>query len=98
MISRFFLFAPFATLTSMSEVDKKLFPADAREFDWDKFIYIYYAGLRVHALGDPLDTWPESKKRLKLLKYIHYTFSYTTIAVICLLLYFFIAKSIWPNL
>lgn len=76
----------------MSEADKKVFPADAKKFDWDKFIYLYYAGLRVHALGDPLETWPDSKRRLKLLKYIHYTFSYTAIAMIALLLYYFVKK------
>lgn len=81
----------------MTDADKKVFPADARKFEWDKFIYLYYAGLRVHALGDPLETWPESKKRLKLLKFIHYSFSYATLAVICLLLYIYVAK-IWLNL
>lgn len=81
----------------MSDADKKVFPADARKFDWDKFIYLYYAGLRVHALGDPLDTWPQSKRRLKLLKFIHYTLIYATVVAICLLLYFYVVKT-WLNI
>lgn len=76
----------------MNDADKKVFPADSKKFDWDKFIYLYYAGLRVHALGDPLETWPESKRRLKLLKIIHYTLKYAIIGVICLLLYFLVVK------
>lgn len=79
---------------SMSDADKKVFPGDAKQFDWDKFIYLYYAGLRVHALGDSLDTWPESKRRLKLLKFVHYTLTYISIIAVCLLLYFYVVKTL----
>lgn len=78
----------------MSDADKKVFPADATKFKWDKFVYLYYAGLRVHALGDPLDTWPQSKQRLKLLKVIHYTLIYATFAAIGILLYFYVMKTL----
>lgn len=76
----------------MSDVDKKLFPSDARKFEWTKYLFAYYAGMRVYVLMDPLDTYHQSKIKLRKLKYIHYTLKYTFISSLILLLYVFVLK------
>lgn len=76
----------------MSDVDKKLFPADSRDFEWHKFIYAYFVGMRVYVLMDPLDTFVKSRTKLRKLKYIHYTLKYSFITVLALLIYVFILK------
>lgn len=76
----------------MSEVDKKLFPSDSRNFVWTKFIYSYYAGMRVYVLLDPMETFPKSKIKLRKLKYVHYTLKYSFISILVLILYFFVVK------
>lgn len=76
----------------MTDVDKKLFPSDSRNFEWHKFIYAYFAGMRVYVLMDPLDTFPKSKIKLRKLKYIHYTLKYSFIIILVLILYAFVLK------
>lgn len=92
----FFFFPPthFAIACSMSDVDKKLFPSDSRNFVWTKFLFAYYAGMRVYVLLDPLETFPKSKIKLRKLKYIHYTLKYSLIGVVMVLVYAFIVKRI----
>lgn len=81
----------------MSEVDKKLFPADSRTFDWVKFRYAYFVGIRVYIMGDPLDTFPQSKQKLRKLKYIHYTLKYTLISVAIGLMYILLLKPLFDS-
>lgn len=78
----------------MSDVDKKLFPADSRNFDWIKFRYPYFVGMRVYVIGDPmeLELFKKSKVKLHKLKYIHYTLKYTLITISIWLLYILIVK------
>lgn len=76
----------------MSDVDKKVFPADARTFEWVKFVYAYYAGMRVYVLDDPMETFPQSKAKLRKLKYIHYTLKYSFFSTLILLFYVFVVK------
>lgn len=76
----------------MSDVDKKLFPSDSRNFVWTNFIFAYYAGMRVYVLMDPLETFPKSKIKLRKLKYIHYTLKYSLIGILALVLYFYVVK------
>lgn len=82
----------------MSDVDKKLFPSDSRNFEWTKFLYAYFAGMRVYVLLDPLDTYPQSKIKLRKLKYIHYTLKYSFISILILLLYVFVLKRLFDLL
>lgn len=77
----------------MSEMDKHLFPADSRTFDWTKFRYPYFVGMRVYVLDDPLETFPKSKLKLRKLKYIHYTIKSTFIAFAIFLLYILIKNT-----
>lgn len=81
----------------MTDVDKKLFPSDSKNFDWPKFIFPYYAGLRQYVLMDPLETYPESQIKLRKLKYIHYTLKYSFISIMLWLLYIFVLKK-WFDL
>lgn len=76
----------------MSDVDKKLFPSDSRNFDWSKFIYPYFAGLREHVILDPLETYPRSQLKLRKLKHIHYTLKYSFISIMVGLLYAFVLR------
>ncbi|XP_031621105.1 fatty acyl-CoA reductase wat-like [Contarinia nasturtii] len=76
----------------MTDVDKKLFPSDSRNFEWHKFIYAYFAGMRVYVLMDPLETFPKSKLKLRKLKYIHYTLKYSFITILVLILYAYVLK------
>lgn len=78
----------------MTDVDKRLFPADSRNFNWQKFIYPYFSGMRVYVLLDPMDTYSKSKKKLRKLKYIHYTFKFLLITILIVLLYILIIKRI----
>lgn len=82
----------------MTDVDRKLFPADSRNFDWYKFIYPYFAGLRRFVLRDPIETYPQSKAKLRKLKFIHYTIKYSFISIVMLLLYVLLLKYIVPML
>lgn len=75
----------------MSDADKKLFPADVRDFNWTKFHFLYYVGLRVYALDDPLETWSQSRNRLRKLRFIHFMLKYFLLAI-GLLLSFILLK------
>lgn len=79
----------------MSDVDRKLFPADSRTFDWVKFRYAYFVGIRVYVMDDPLDTFPRSKQKLRKLKYIHYTLKYTLISLAIWLMYILLMKPLF---
>lgn len=78
----------------MSDVDKRLFPADARNLNWNKFIYPYFAGMRVYVLLDSLDTYAKSKTYLRKLKYIHYTVKYFFFSLLIWLFYILIVKQL----
>lgn len=66
----------------MSDIDRKLFPFDTENFDWVKFTDTSVYTFRSLLLKEQPDTIPQAKRRLKILKAIHYTF----ITVIVLLL------------
>ncbi|XP_055327144.1 fatty acyl-CoA reductase wat-like isoform X1 [Sitodiplosis mosellana] len=76
----------------MTDVDKKLFPSDSRNFEWNNFLYAYFAGMRVYVLMDPLETFPKSRAKLRKLKYIHYTLKYSFFTILVLLFYVFVLK------
>lgn len=85
----------FSIACSMSDVDKRLFPADSRTFEWHKFLYAYYAGMRVYVLMDPLETFPQSKAKLRKLKYIHFTLKYSFLIILVLIIYAFVLKRLF---
>lgn len=82
----------------MSDLDKKIFPADSRNFDWIKFRYPYFVGMRVYVMDDPLETFPQSKIKLRKLRIIHFTLKYTLIILSIILLYFILVKPLFNSL
>lgn len=81
----------------MTDVDKQLFPADSRDFNWNIFLYPYFAGLRVYMLSDPLTTWKKSYNRYKLLKFIHFTLLGLFYTLLLLLIYYILYRKIFYN-
>lgn len=79
----------------MSDADKQLFPADCREFEWHKFHFPYYAGLRVYAMEDPIESWPRSRKWVSLLRNIHYIVKSISVLAMALLLYFYVLQRLF---
>lgn len=64
--------------------DKKLFDFNLDNFDWDDYFRYYTRGGRVYLLKDPMDTLPQGRRKLKLLKIAHYS--------LCAVLLFFFYK------
>lgn len=68
----------------MTEYDQKYYICDPRVVNWKKYYIIYLIGARKHLLMDSFDNYKEAGKRMKRLKYLHYTLKYA-----CILLFLF---------
>ncbi|KAJ8919471.1 hypothetical protein NQ315_016571 [Exocentrus adspersus] len=54
-----------SVINSMSEEDRKLFPCDLRNLDWEKYMERLVIGTRIYLLKDPMDTLPQARKNLR---------------------------------
>lgn len=68
----------------VDDEDKQLFDFNLENFDWDDYFRYYTRGGRVYLLKDPMDTLPQGRRKLKLLKIAHYS--------LCAVLLFFFYK------
>lgn len=63
-----------AICDKLNETDKRIFPFDMRNFDWEDCTAYYVRGVRVYVVNDPLDNIEVAKKHFRRLQFIHYTF------------------------
>lgn len=66
----------------MSIIDRNLFPFDTKNFDWEKYTDTCVYAFRSLLLKEQPDSIPQGRRRLKILKAIHYGF--TTVIVVLL--------------
>lgn len=62
---------------NMSPVDQETFFFNLEELDWKAYIHTALLGMRFYIAKDDPSTIPYSLKRQKVLKVIHYGFTYT---------------------
>lgn len=60
----------------MNTVDQEKFFFDMGKLDWKAYIYTSLRGMRLYIAKDDPSTIPYSLKRQKILKVIHYAFTY----------------------
>lgn len=56
----------------LSPLDQQLFHFSMKDFDWDDYILEFLRNGRVYLLQDSMETLPQARRRLKVLKIIHY--------------------------
>ncbi|XP_017770686.1 PREDICTED: uncharacterized protein LOC108558317 [Nicrophorus vespilloides] len=58
---------------SLCEKDRQLFQFNIATLDWISYFDNYTSGCRLYLLKDTLDTVPAGRRKLRILKYAHYT-------------------------
>lgn len=61
----------------MNAVDQEMFFFNMEKLDWKTYIYTSLRGMRLYLAKDDSSTIPYSLKRQKVLKVIHYVFTYS---------------------
>ncbi|XP_049767124.1 fatty acyl-CoA reductase wat-like [Schistocerca cancellata] len=74
-------------LQRLGTVDRKLFPFDVKDLDWECLLSISTRGLRVYLANDSFDTLDAARVKYRRLKIMHYTLISTGVALILLLLW-----------
>ncbi|KAK7794668.1 hypothetical protein R5R35_003786 [Gryllus longicercus] len=59
--------------SELKESDKKIFPCNAADLDWEENIKNWIPGMRMYFLKDPLNTVEKAKVKYNRLKLMHYT-------------------------
>lgn len=80
----------------MNEYDKRYFPADVRNFEWDSFCYNYNLGLLRYIGKDNLNNFEPARRRMRKFRIAHFfvlIFYYTLLA----LFYFYLGRLIGVN-
>ncbi|XP_045468888.1 fatty acyl-CoA reductase wat-like isoform X2 [Harmonia axyridis] len=57
----------------MNPEDKRQYPFNMKNFDWDTYMHYYVRGARVYLLKDPLETIPKGRVKFWKLFIAHYT-------------------------
>ncbi|XP_063392481.1 fatty acyl-CoA reductase wat-like isoform X1 [Cydia fagiglandana] len=75
----------------LCDADKHIYDFDTSAIDWNEFLANYMKGIRVYLLKDPVTTIPESLKRHKRLKWLHYALLTVLSLLVLRLLWFFVS-------
>lgn len=76
----------------MTQYDQKFYICDPRVVNWKQYYVVYAIGAAKYLLHDPLENLEQARKRLKRLKYSHYTLKYTCITIILYICYILLTK------
>lgn len=76
----------------LSNNDKKLFFFDMKQLEWRRLISSSLYGLRTYVAKDDPNTIPMALKRVRRLKFLHYTVLYTIYSLIGFIFYLILSK------
>ncbi|KAF5291767.1 hypothetical protein FQA39_LY14255 [Lamprigera yunnana] len=75
---------------SLNETDQALYPFDVAKIDWHSFFELLTLGCRKYIMKESMDTIPEGRKKVFILKISHYT-----LVTVITLIVFYILKCLF---
>lgn len=74
----------------LSPTDKKLFPFNVSNLDWEDYFDKFILGSRVHLLQDPIETLPQARRKLKMFQALQYFIIFVLVCLATMLVGFVI--------
>ena len=74
----------------LNPLDREIFYCDIRDIDWECYCFIIWRGLRYYILKEDINDKKSSIRRYRLLCCMHYG----TIAIFCLVVYYYLSRLI----